>query len=64
LTTIFSSICPKTLSFCVKYQTSLAAELSKHRRAREAKEAAALAAKGKESEMKRVILDVHNSCYL
>lgn len=32
----------------VKYATSLAAELSKHRRAREAKEAAALAAKGRE----------------
>ncbi|CAG2247412.1 cyclin-dependent kinase 12-like [Mytilus edulis] len=45
----------------VKYATSLAAELSKHRRAREAKEAASLAAKGKESkDQKRTIHDVHS----
>lgn len=46
----------------VKYATSLAAELSKHKRAREAKEAAALAAKGRSEskESKRPSHDVHS----
>lgn len=46
----------------MKYATSLAAELSKHKRAREAKEAAALAAKGRteSKDIKRPSHDGHS----